>query len=85
MNEELEKVRIIFKKPKEEEVTAAGISELPEVLASTVDDLLEWFKKFEIESIEIWVEAAAKTGKVIDLFVAAEGKGGVKITLKPTY
>jgi len=48
-----------------------------------VEDILNWFKKLEVKEIELWLETAVKSGNVMNLFVSAEGKGGVKVTLVP--
>lgn len=48
-----------------------------------VNEILGWFENLEVKSIELWIEASVKTGDIIKLFVSAEGKGGVKVTLVP--
>ncbi|SRR5713226_8628418 len=49
----------------------------------SVDELLDWFKDFKIDSIELWIEGAWKTGNRTELFLSVEGKTGAKVTLKP--
>ena len=48
-----------------------------------VEEILNWFKKLEVKQIELTVQTTVKTGKVVNLFVSAEGKGGVKVILVP--
>ena len=48
-----------------------------------VEDILNWFKKLEVKEIELYLETSVKSGNVVNLFVSAEGKGGVKVTLVP--
>src|SRR5207245_2874433 len=49
----------------------------------SVDELLDWFKDFKIDSIEPWIEGAWKSGNRTELFLSIEGKTGAKVTLKP--
>jgi hypothetical protein len=78
-----EEVRLVFKQPDRLEAQALGLTDAPETLVAKVEDIEHWFKHFKIDSIEIWIEAAAKAGQVVSLLVSAEGKGGIKVTLKP--
>jgi phosphatidylserine/phosphatidylglycerophosphate/cardiolipin synthase-like enzyme len=49
----------------------------------SVTELLDWFKDFKIDSIELWIEGAWKTGNRTELFLSLEGKTGAKVTIKP--
>src|SRR6266705_6935534 len=49
----------------------------------SVDELLDWFKDFKIDSIDLWIEGAWKSGNRTELFLSVEGKTGAKITLRP--
>jgi phosphatidylserine/phosphatidylglycerophosphate/cardiolipin synthase-like enzyme len=48
-----------------------------------LDELLDWFKALNVDSIELWIEGAKTSGKNTELFLSTEGKTGAKITLKP--
>lgn len=48
-----------------------------------VEEILNWFKKLEVKEIELWIETSVKSGNIVNLFISAEGKGGVKVTLVP--
>jgi len=48
-----------------------------------VGQVEDWFKGYKVDSIEIWLKGALKSGGVTKLFLSAEGEGGLKITLKP--
>jgi hypothetical protein len=48
-----------------------------------INEISNWFEDFEVKNIELWIEASIRTGDVIKLFVSAEGKGGIKVTLAP--
>lgn len=88
--EEKETIQIVFPESKREEAEEAerlfsslrmrGISKSR---IFNIEDILNWFKKLEVKEIELWIETSVKTGKIINLFVSSEGKGGVKVTLIP--
>jgi hypothetical protein len=48
-----------------------------------VGQVADWFKDFEIESLEVSISAALESGGVTKLFLSAKGEGGFKVTLKP--
>ena len=48
-----------------------------------VEEILNWFKKLEVKEIELWIETSVKSGNIVNLFISAEGKGGIKVTLIP--
>jgi len=75
-------VQLVFKKPEPQMIQPAGIEEV-ETTVVRLNELLGWFKAYKVDSIELSIEASGKTGRVINLFVSAEGKGGMKVTLKP--
>jgi len=54
-----------------------------EKFVTTLEELLKWFKDFQVDSIELWLEGGAKEGAITKLFISFEGKGGCKVTLKP--
>ncbi|HEV2390327.1 MAG TPA: hypothetical protein VGS04_06335 [Nitrososphaerales archaeon] len=48
-----------------------------------LDDLANWFKGFDIDSVEITISAGVETGGLTKLFISAKGEGGLTVTLKP--
>jgi len=48
-----------------------------------VEEIPNWFKKLKVKEIELYIETSIKSGNIVDIFVSAEGKGGVKVTLIP--
>ncbi|HEX5458234.1 MAG TPA: hypothetical protein VFX64_07625 [Candidatus Nitrosotalea sp.] len=50
---------------------------------TTVEDIKDWFKSYDIDSIELWISGAVQTQGVLKLILSASGEGGVMITLKP--
>lgn len=81
---EEEEVMLVFPKPKKQMTEEAGLKIAPiETVAVGLNELLRRFKSYKVDSIELSVEASGKTGGVLNLFVSAEGKGGMKVVLKP--
>lgn len=50
---------------------------------ATIDDIKNWFKSYDIDSIELWISGAIQTQGILKLILSASGQGGVLITLKP--
>jgi len=48
-----------------------------------VSKIIEWFKDYKVDSIELTLDGAFKTGILTQLIISAEGKGGCKIKLVP--
>jgi len=52
-------------------------------LSASIDDITEWFKQYQVESIELWISGLVETGGVTRLVVSAKGEGGLRVVLKP--
>ena len=78
-----EKVQLVFAKPEPGMIEPAGIGAVQTATVAKLDEMLGWFKGYRVDSIELSIEASAKSGEITRLFVSAEGKGGMKVTLKP--
>jgi hypothetical protein len=61
----------------------AGAAEESEKFIARIEDIINWFKRYRIDSIELYIEGAVKSGNLTQLFVSFEGKGGCKVVLKP--
>ncbi len=48
-----------------------------------LEDVANWFKDFDIDSVEVSISAGLETGGLTKLFVSAKGEGGLTVTLKP--
>lgn len=84
VKDETEEVRLVFKQSSTQSgYVTRGAENKTEKFATTLKGLANLFKGFQIDSIELWLEGGAQTGKITELFVSAEGKGGCKITLRP--
>jgi hypothetical protein len=78
-----EKVKLVFGKLEPKMIETASLPKPVEAAAVELDKLLSWFKSYKVDSIELSIEGSVKSGNIINLFVSAEGKGGMKIILKP--
>ena len=52
---------------------------------TALDEFVKKFDKegYKIEQLEIWVEGVASTGGITKLVISLEGKGGIKIVMRP--
>ena len=77
-------IALVFR-PKTEapEVRILGTEEKAKEFVVKLRDLVDWFRDFRVDSIELWVEGGLESGNLTKLLVSVEGKGGCKITLKP--
>ena len=75
-------VQLVFRQPEPSMIAPAGSGAI-EATVVKLNELLTWFKAYKVDSIELSIEASGKTGDIVSLFVSAEGKGGMKVTLKP--
>ncbi len=64
---------------KSSEEVGLSLKHIPVNLKSLIDA----FKDFKVEQVEIWVSVAAETGGITKLFVSGKGEGGMKVLLKP--
>lgn len=51
--------------------------------STSLDKITNWFERYDIESIELWISGGIETGGILRLAVSAKGEGGLKLTLKP--
>jgi hypothetical protein len=67
----------------EEGLQKVGLREDLMEFVAKVGDLKKWFSGYKVDTIELNIEGAVKDGNITKLFVSFEGKGGLKIILKP--
>lgn len=51
--------------------------------STSLDNITNWFERYDIESIELWISGGIESGGILRLAVSAKGEGGLKLTLKP--
>lgn len=76
-------MRLVFGKLEPQMIETAGLPKTVKKAAVELDELLDWFKSYKVESIELSIEGSVKSGGITNLIVSAEGKGGMKVILKP--
>jgi len=52
-------------------------------LSTSIDAITDWFRQYQVESIELWISGMMETGGITKLVVSAKGEGGLKVILKP--
>ncbi len=82
------KVELAFPKYEQEEddqfISKGGTGEgLVKYLSTSIDAIADWFKQYEVESIELWISGMMETGGITRLVISAKGEGGLKMVLKP--
>src|SRR5437879_2323361 len=75
-------VVLVFRPPENPAAQIAGITPFKS-LRLKLDELLDWFKGLHVDSIELWIEGAYRSGNRTELFLSLEGKTGAKLTLRP--
>jgi hypothetical protein len=62
---------------------AKGFDDILERFPVTIDKITDWFKQYQVDSIELWISGVLETGTITRLIVSAKGEGGMKVVLKP--
>src|ERR1700751_4504738 len=75
-------VVLVFRPPENPAAQMAGVTPFKS-LRLRLDELLDWFKDLNVDSIDLWIEGAFKSGNRTELFLSVEGRTGAKITLRP--
>ena len=81
------RIELIFPETKSSDqikYTERGLNEkIFHSFSMSLDEITNWFERYDIESIELWVSGGIETGGILRLAVSAKGEGGLKLTLKP--
>src|SRR5207249_8703170 len=77
-----DEIVLVFRPPENPAAQVVGATPF-KGLRLKLDELLDWFKGLNVDSIELWIEGAWKSGNRTELFLALEGKTGAKVTLRP--
>lgn len=82
------KIELAFPKYEQEEhdqyMSKGGTGEgLVKRLSTSMDAITDWFKQYQVESIELWISGLIESGGITKLVVSAKGEGGMRVTLKP--
>jgi hypothetical protein len=87
-NTNARKIELAFPKYEQEEndqyISKGGTGEgLVKHLSTNIDTITDWFKQYQVESIELWISGMMQTGGITSLVVSAKGEGGLRVVLKP--
>ena len=82
------KVELAFPKYETEEDVSVYIERgsgegLVKHLSTSMNAISDWFKQYQVESIELSISGLIETGGITKLVVSAKGEGGMKVILKP--
>lgn len=77
-----DEIVLVFRPPENPAAQVVGTTPF-KGLRLKLDELLDWFKDLNVDSVELWIEGAWKSGNRTELFLSLEGKTGAKVTLKP--
>ena len=89
MEQEKNRVELAFPKYEEEEndgqfISKGGTGEgLVKHLSTSMDSIADWFKQYQVESIELSISGLIESSGITKLVVSAKGEGGMKVILKP--
>jgi hypothetical protein len=71
------KIELTFPKYEEEDdqyISKGGTREgLVKYLSTSMDAISDWFKQYQVESIELWISGMMETGGITKLVVSAKG------------
>ena len=85
--EKKNKIELAFPKYEQEDsefISKGGTGEgLVKHLSTSMDSISDWFKQYQVESIELWISGMMETGGITRLVVSAKGEGGMRVMLKP--
>ena len=85
-DEKKKNIQLAFPKYKEEdgEYISKGKGEnMLQHFSASIDELTDWFKQYQVESLELWISGIIQTGGITSLVVSAKGEGGLRVVLKP--
>jgi hypothetical protein len=79
------KIELAFPKVEEHDdyVSKGGTKEMLSLFSASVDEVTEWFRNYQVESIEMWISGIIETSGITKLLISAKGEGGMKVSLKP--
>ena len=85
---ENKKIELAFPKYEEENdgefISKGGTGEgLVKHLSTSIDQITDWFKQYQVESIELSISGLIETSGITKLVVSAKGEGGLRVVLKP--
>jgi hypothetical protein len=78
-----ERIELELPRYDEEDVPKSFGSDAIGKFSTSIEQITNWFSKYEVDSIELWISGVIETSGITKLVVSAKGEGGLKIMLKP--
>jgi hypothetical protein len=85
-NANARRIELAFPKYDEEDqeyISKGRGEDLIKYLSTSMDEVSNWFHRYQVDSIELSISGAIETGGILRLVVSAKGEGGLKVVLKP--
>ena len=60
-----------------------GLDKTPRYFVTELESLVNAFREFKVDQIELWIQVAGESGGVLKLVASAKGEAGMRIVLKP--
>ena len=78
------KVESIDDDDNDDEYISKGPSQkLMNYFSTSIDELTEWFRNYQVESIEVWISRIVESNGIARLVLSAKGEGRFRVMLKP--
>lgn len=78
-----ENIELELPKFDEEDVSKSFGSDVIGKFSTSIEEITNWFSKYDVDSIELWISGVIESSGITKLVVSAKGEGGLKIVLKP--
>lgn len=78
-----ERIELELPKYDEESIRKDFGSDVIGKFSTTIEQITDWFSKYEVDSIELWISGVIESSGITKLVVSAKGEGGLKVVLKP--
>jgi hypothetical protein len=78
-----ERIELELPKYDEENVTKSFGTDVIGKFSTSIEEITNWFSKYEVDSTELWISGVIETTGITKLVVSAKGEGGLKVVLKP--
>jgi hypothetical protein len=73
-NGESSTIELALPKFESEEDAKGIIDDVGERFAVTLDKITDWFRQYQVDSIELWISGVIETGTIMKLIVSAKEK-----------
>jgi hypothetical protein len=86
MKKKNKRVELIFSRPKREMdvyIPKVKGEDFFQIFSTDVDKIGEWFKQYEIDSMELKIDNIIEAPEATRLLVGSKAENGLKVVLKP--